>query len=281
MQRPPLSSPLEPSLAVTPIAISGNVESITGVAAAGVVVEATLVGFADLIPTTTDGVQIVNVQTTSSSDGSGAFTLNLLPNDGITPANVTYYSFQYRSAAGVSLGSTRYRFTGTSPINLASWQPLSELNYLGPPLFANVIRNFPPNGVGQVIVGDLLITGNLSFGSTSGPIGGGQAGYVSTPFSATPTFTPLTPGSQSVFSIILTADVTSSSINMTGITAGCLFTWQIIQDVTGGHSFVWPTNVLGMTLIDNLAAAGSVTSQSAFFNGTNFIAQGAANIIYA
>lgn len=264
-------------MAVTPIAISGNVESITGVAAAGVVVEATLVGFADLIPTTTDGVQIVNVQTTTSSDGSGAFTLNLLPNDGITPANVTYYSFQYRSAAGVSLGSTRYRFTGTSPINLASWQPLSELNYLGPPLFANVIRNFPPNGVGQIIVGDLLITGNLSFGSTSGPIGGGQAGYVNTSFSSTPVFTPLVPGTQSVFNIVLTGDVTSSMLNTTSMTAGCMCTWIITQDSSGGHSFVWPTNVIGGILIDSTAAAGTVTIQDFIYNGTNFFG-GASNI---
>lgn len=59
-------------------------------------------------------------------------------------------------------------------------------------------------------------------------------------FSATPAFNA---SLYNTFQITLTGNVTSSTL--TGTSAWQYVNWLIIEDATGGHSFVWPTNVKG------------------------------------
>ena len=66
--------------------------------------------------------------------------------------------------------------------------------------------------------------------------------------------------------ITLTGNVTSSTA--TNVAAGQTVTFKIVQDGTGGRSFVWPTNVLGGMTIDDTAAAINC-QQFHCFDGTN------------
>lgn len=257
----------------TPISITGNVIDITGAAQPGIVVTALLVNINGTSPFV-NGNQIVAPVKTATSDGGGNFSLTLYGNDVITPSN-SYYQFTFKNSAGTNVGELSYQFTGPGPISLSSWEPLSADNNPGPGLLANPIRTFPPNGVGQIIVGDLFVTGTLSAGHITGVIGS-QPAYVTTSFNTTPTFTPPAPG-QCVFAITLTGDVTSSTINLAGVAAGAFFTWIIIQDATGGRSFTWPPNVFGGSVIDASASPNSVFVQNFAFNGTGVYAISAGN----
>jgi hypothetical protein len=84
------------------------------------------------------------------------------------------------------------------------------------------------------------------------------------PFSATPVFAanPVTGGS---FKITLSANVTASSL--TGAVAGQLIVFQIVENGTGGWTFVWPSNVKGAMAITT--AAGTHNQQLFIFDGTN------------
>jgi hypothetical protein len=65
------------------------------------------------------------------------------------------------------------------------------------------------------------------------------------PYSPTPAFDA---SKNLTFRITLTGDVTSSTI--TGQVPGNLYTFIIEQDATGGHHFVWPTNVYNAGPVD-------------------------------
>jgi hypothetical protein len=64
-------------------------------------------------------------------------------------------------------------------------------------------------------------------------------GIVLVPYSATPVFNAATGGS---FSLTLTGNVTSSAF-ANGTSGPSLVAFKIIQDGTGGRTFVWPSNV--------------------------------------
>jgi hypothetical protein len=83
------------------------------------------------------------------------------------------------------------------------------------------------------------------------------------PYSATPIFPA---ASYSNFALTLTGNVTSSTI--TGGTTGQVATADICQDATGGHTFVWPTNLLQPPPVS--AGANTCTGITAVYNGTNW-----------
>jgi hypothetical protein len=84
-------------------------------------------------------------------------------------------------------------------------------------------------------------------------------------FSAAPTFNAS--GSNN-FKITLTGNVTSSTLS--NATAGQVIVFEIVQDGTGGRTFVWPTNVLNHMSITGQAGAANETSVQAFFyDGSN------------
>lgn len=81
-------------------------------------------------------------------------------------------------------------------------------------------------------------------------------------FSATPAFDY---NSSNAFFITLTGNVTSSTF-VNGV-AGQMFLLKIIQDGTGAHTFVYPTNVKGGMTVS--PTANSINTQLFFFDGTN------------
>jgi hypothetical protein len=84
-------------------------------------------------------------------------------------------------------------------------------------------------------------------------------------FSATPTFNA---ASFSNFKITLTGNVTSSTLS--NAVAGQTLIFEIVQDGTGGHTFVWPTNVKNAMSITGQAGAANETSiQEFFYDGSN------------
>lgn len=83
-------------------------------------------------------------------------------------------------------------------------------------------------------------------------------------FSATPTFTAT--GQYQVFKMMLTGNVTSSTLSMTGVTTPSIVSFELTQDNTGGRTFVWPLNVSGAPSIN--LAANSVTTSSFLWDGT-------------
>lgn len=80
-------------------------------------------------------------------------------------------------------------------------------------------------------------------------------------FSSTPTFNAAL---GNAFKLTLTGAVTSSTL--ANATAGQFLLFQIIQDATGGRTFVWPTNVKGAMPIDT--TANRVNVQLFYFDGT-------------
>jgi hypothetical protein len=121
-----------------------------------------------------------------------------------------------------------------------------------------------------VLIGSLAplaspaFTGNAS--AINITISGAQ---VNTPtiiaFSATPTFNAATANN---FKITLTGNVTSSTLS--GATAGQRIIMEIIQDGSGGHTFVWPSNMKNtMNIADQAAGANEVSLQEFYYDGTN------------
>ena len=76
--------------------------------------------------------------------------------------------------------------------------------------------------------------------------GQGAIGVVS--YSPIPTFNFST---SSVLKITLTGNVTSSTMTTT-VTGVQFIMLRIVQDATGGRSFVWPSNMYGVQNIDNI-----------------------------
>lgn len=106
---------------------------------------------------------------------------------------------------------------------------------------------------------------------------GSSAALVTVAFSTTPTFDASLGNG---FKITLTGNVSSATFS-NGV-AGTIYTFQIIQDGTGGRTFVWPTNIIGGM---NLTAAGlpsiaasAIVVQSFFYDGTNAYAISAGTI---
>ena len=81
------------------------------------------------------------------------------------------------------------------------------------------------------------------------------------PYSATPVFPA---ASYSNFAIVLTANVTSSTI--TGGVSGQVATIDVCQNGTGGNTFVWPTNLLQAPPVSS--GASSCTGVAAVYDGT-------------
>lgn len=76
---------------------------------------------------------------------------------------------------------------------------------------------------------------------------------VTVTYSATPTFDA---SLGDIFKITLTGNVTSSTLS--NLTAGQRITIIVIQDATGGRTFVWPTNVFGVMDIGTDASAKNI-----------------------
>ena len=91
--------------------------------------------------------------------------------------------------------------------------------------------------------------------------------------------TPVFPGDTfTAWGITLTGDVTSSSTSNT--VAGNLYTFIISQDSTGGHQFVWPTNVFNATPVSPTPSAITVQTFVALANNGPMLPIGPATYCY-
>jgi hypothetical protein len=75
-----------------------------------------------------------------------------------------------------------------------------------------------------------------------------------------------------LFELTLTGNATSQPMTFVGVTPPGIIYFQITQDVVGGHSFSWPSNVIGGCAIG--LGASQVTTQAFVYNGVNATATG-------
>lgn len=109
----------------------------------------------------------------------------------------------------------------------------------------------------------------LRLDGTNAPVTGGvtfnkyiSAGLATTTYSATPTFDA---SQGNTIKITLTGNVTSSTLS--NAVAGQMITFVIVQDVSGAHTFVWPTTVKNAIGVSTTGSA--TTIQTFIFDGTN------------
>lgn len=123
-----------------------------------------------------------------------------------------------------------------------------------------------------------LVTDNCAKWDSSGNIvdagaacGSGSGG--STPkhtivsFVATPTFTVLANSDPMVFTITLTGNVTSSTLDVTAAVDGQEIVFEVCTDATASRTFVPPTNVSGMQTI--IAQASKCSRQNFYYNSNS------------
>jgi len=135
-------------------------------------------------------------------------------------------------------------------------------------VFGTAPDRLPLGGNGQVLTVDTTTALGLKW-ATPATGGGGGTSAVLTPvtFSATPTFTVSTSTIQ-VFNMgALTGNVTSSTLTAAAATAGQTIEWILLQDSTGGRTFVWPTNVQGACAPDPAPSAQTIVTGT--WDGTN------------
>lgn len=111
-------------------------------------------------------------------------------------------------------------------------------------------------------------SGNLTTAGTACGSGGGGSNstYVTTTFSATPTFTA-NAGTETTFLLTLTGNVSSSTF--AALSTGQRVTTIICQDGTGSRSFVGPTNLQNFPGIS--PTAHYCTEASGIYDGTNVV----------
>jgi hypothetical protein len=187
----------------------------------------------------------------------------------------------YVEATLCGFGATLPRIPGTAMI--AKVGPLSQrIPYEGSEITLNLFGNdvITPAGTYYVISilddefnvvqsGAYVFTGSISgdlsnqtqiFPSATSPVMGSE---VTVPFSATPTFDCTLVRGPVEFYLPLTGNVTSSTLIANF--AGQIVMFRIVQDATGGRTFVWPTNVKNPGIIG--AAANQITSQAFYVAG--------------
>lgn len=95
------------------------------------------------------------------------------------------------------------------------------------------------------------------------------------PFSTTPNFV-FQPGAPRAFGMVLTANVTSSTVDTSFLPAGATVVFLIAQDGVGGRSFEWPTNFLGAQPIAQ--GANQTTMQVFTWTGKFFNSNGVPSV---
>jgi hypothetical protein len=95
-----------------------------------------------------------------------------------------------------------------------------------------------------------------------------QQSITTVTYSLAPTFTAT--GQYQMFKMTLNGDVNTPTLQMSGVTAPSIVTFELSQDSSGGHAFTWPLNVSGAFPINK--AANSMTSETFSWDGTTAVA---------
>lgn len=163
----------------------------------------------------------------NSAPGSGACIITM--NAALTPTG-TYYTVNICAYYSCPQGAVFNFYAYTSSIDISTITPTPTT---------------APNYSAGVGAGGLLVP-------------------IPVTWSATPSFASAVP---SMFVITLTGNVTGSTFPTTGVVAGLIFDFQIIEDAVGGRSFVWPGNVFGTCQIDAAALPNTVYMQEVIYLG--------------
>lgn len=172
-------------------------------------------------------------------DGSGNMTATFAFNDVITTAGGTNTTYQLtiKDAFGGQVWNENYYLTGAA----------ANVNLVGP----------------GTIFGGPFFYPVIAGGS------GGAFSQVFVNYASSMTF----PGPATGFSTILTGNVSSSTV--TGLTAGQIIAFEIVQDGVGGHTFAWPANFKGASTLSGAAIFANATfTQIFYYDGTNCVAVG-------
>lgn len=223
-------------------------------------------GFSGMIPRVNGTAIIAETQRDVFPDASGNISTSLWGNDSITPIN-TFYTVDWFDQGRI-VASGNYIITGTT-FDLDAHDPVSPPSPIFP--FQMVLENNGIMNTSQNLL-NLIAGTNVTITEANGAVtiassgsGGAGIGKVITSFSGTPTFAPTS--QICVVQITLAGNVTSSTFNAAGITSPAFVLMQIIQDGTGGRSFVWPTNFKNAGSPGT--TAGQVTFQLFYWDGTN------------
>ena len=206
-------------------------------------------------------------------------TINLLDLQGNQIGSVANPAFVEIALA--NFGPTLPRISGTG--NLVKVGPVSQrIPYEGAPLIVDLWGNdvITPAGTYYVISlfdddlnllqsGAYVFNGTISadlstlpqsFPSAASTVMGAE---VTLQPSATPTFNCGLVNGPIEFYLLLTENVTASTLLPNF--AGQIVLFRLVQNATGGWTFVWPTNVKNASVIDGVA--NSTTAQAFFVAG--------------
>lgn len=232
-------------------------------------------GFSGMIPRVNGTAIIAETQRDVFPDASGNISTSLWGNDSITPIN-TFYTVDWFDQGRI-VASGNYIITGTT-FDLDAHDPVSPPSPIFP--FQMVLENNSTMNTSQNLL-NLVAGSNINISELNGAVtisssGGGGAGIgkVITSFSGTPTFTPTS--QICIVQITLAGNVTSSTFNAASITAPAFVLMQIIQDGTGGRSFVFPTNFKNAGGVGT--SANQTTFQLFYWDGTNCYAIGVGTV---
>jgi hypothetical protein len=198
-------------------------------------------------------------------------TQSIWPNDVMAPTNTFYTVTGYSATGQLAWGPNVQQVLHTpNPFHLETWIP-NQLFYWTPSvnsilLQTNGINNGAQSKLNLVAGSGVSLTDDGAGDITITASGTSQIGFITVPFSTTPSFSM---GSNSIatFKLTLTGNVVGSSLF--GASAGDIIIIQIIQDVFGSHSFTWPTNFKNTGTIS--ATANSNSTQTFVYDGTNAI----------
>ena len=220
--------------------------------------------FSGFVPRILSSSIIVPTYFDSFPDANGNISQDLVGNDSIFPIS-TFYTVEFFNQGRIT-ASGNYIISGAGPFDLNTQE---QIILPLPPLFnfileTNGVMN-PNQQLFNAVAGSGMSIaaaedGSVTFASSSIPMS-----RVVVPFSGSPTFTPNS--AICVMDITLSGNVTSSTLDSSGITVPSLLLMRITQDGSGGHSFVWPVNFNGATVVDT--DANSVTYQLFYWDGTD------------
>jgi hypothetical protein len=242
----------------TPITISANFIDLTGSAVSGYM-QAAIVSPTGVYDLYVSGTGIIVPKFSTSGTGTSV-SVSVWGNDVVIDmadgAKDTYYTVTLFNTNNIPIWTAAYLLTGSGPINLVGYPSLTIVPAPTGTVPTNILTG------NNVFTGSNTFTGPVSFASLSAALAFLTVTPVTVAYSATPTFNA---ASASVFQITLTGNVTSSTLS--GAVAGQFLLFQIIENGTGGYTFVWPSNVKGAM---GITTAASTRNQQLFwFDGTN------------
>jgi hypothetical protein len=211
------------------VTVTGKLQSAINAAAVKGQVEVMLCGYGSRVPRHNGVALVARLQDDAITiDPAGTFTFTVAPNDEIAPA-ATYYTVTIKDENGDIAQVNAYRFL--------SVPGTYDLNLIDP-----YDPNQPPPPL-PPLLSNLLLNLGIAGDNVTFP---GDGIYIS-------------------FKATLTGNVGNAAIS--NMKPGNLYTFIIVQDGVGGHTFAWPANVHNAVLVDPFANSTTIQTFVADENG--------------